>query len=262
MCLSLFNDIGAEELYVEYGTAKNLRILSIHKIYRSLGPSRCRGLLFFYGLTGVDSITSFVGYGKVTAWNVWNTFFDEFTELFEKLSFSVSIEDLTEEDFLKVEYFVSLMYQHTKPFNPLPINDTRKMLFMSKGVSFDKLPPTQNVLRLKILRVLYQCMVWSNALVKMPNLPPVQDYGWEIVDNKVSFLWSTLPDVIKGCWDTFVKCNCRKGTCTSKCSCRKAAEVCTTLCSCNCFSLNCIFYLDLFKQTRKEISFEILDSLL
>ena len=106
---------------------------------------------------------------------------------------------------------------------------------MTKGVCFDKLLPTQNVLPLKILRVLYQCMVWSNALVKMPNLPPVQDYGWGIVDSKVSFLWSTLPDVIKGCQDTFVKCNCRKGTCTSKCSCRKAAEVCTTLCGCNCF---------------------------
>ena len=237
ICLSLFNDIGAEELYVEYGTAKNLRILPIHKIHHSLGPTRCRGLLFFYGLTGVDSIASFVGYGKVTAWNVWNAFSDQFTSLFQKLSFSVSSEDLTEEDFLQVEYFVSIMYQHLKSFIPLSINDTRKKLFMTKGVSFDKLPPTQNVLRLKILRVLYQCMVWSNALVKAPILPPVTDYGWKIVDKKLSFLWSTLPDVIKGCWDTFVKCNCKKGSCTKDCSCRKAAEVCTTLCGCNCFTI-------------------------
>ena len=50
ICVSLFSEIGAEEFYVHYGTSKNLRLLPIHEIHRSLGPRRCRGLLFFYEL--------------------------------------------------------------------------------------------------------------------------------------------------------------------------------------------------------------------
>ena len=70
-----------------------------------------------------------------------------------------------------------------------------KKCFSPKVVSFDKLPPTKNVLRLKTLRVLYQCMVWANSLVKEPNLPFVLDYEWQVVDEKQSFIDSTLPDV-------------------------------------------------------------------
>lgn len=30
--------------------------------------------------------------------------------------------------------------------------------------------------------------------------------------------WSTLPDIVKGCWITFVKCNVKKSNCTEDCS--------------------------------------------
>ena len=236
ICVSLFDDIGAEELFVEYGTSKNLRLLPIHEIKRSLGPRRCRGILYFYGLTGGDAITAFVGYGKVAAWGVWMAFDSQFTDMFAKLSYCQSKADLTDEDFLQVEFFISAMYQHLKSFTPLPINDTRKKMFLTKGMSFEKLPPTRNVLHFKTLRALYQCIVWANSLVKEPNLPSVLDYGWQVVEKNLTFLWSTLPDVVKGCWDTFVKCNCKKSSCTKKCSCRKAGEVCTTLCGCNCYN--------------------------
>ena len=152
-----------------------------------------------------------------------------------KFSFCKSSAELTEDDFLQVEFFISAMYQHLKSFTSLPIVDTRKKMFLTKGVSFDKLPPTKDVLHFKTLRVLYQCMVWANSLVKEPKLPSVLDYGWQVVDEKLSFLWSTFPDVVKGCWDTFVKCNCKKSSCTKNCSCRKAGEVCTTLCGCSCY---------------------------
>ena len=131
ICVSLLDKIGAEELYVEYGTSKNLRLLPIHEIKHSLGPRRCRGILFFYALTGGDAITAFVGFGKVTAWNVWMAFASQFTESFAKFSFCKSSAELTEDDFLQVEFFISAMYQHLKSFTPLPINDTRKKMFLT-----------------------------------------------------------------------------------------------------------------------------------
>ena len=45
-------------------------------------------------------------------------------------------------------------------------------------------------------------MIWANSLVKEPDLPSVLDYGWQVVDEKLSFICSTLPDVVKGCVGT------------------------------------------------------------
>ena len=235
LCLSLFTEIGAEKLYVEFGTSKNLRYLPIHEMHASLGPQKCKGLPFFHSFTGCDSTVAFAGYGKLSAWNIWNDFTHEFTEIFGKLSCCTSIDDLADEDVLHVEYFVSALYMRLKTFAPLEINDTRKKMFLTKGVSFDKLPPTKDALYHKILRVIYQCMIWSNSLVREPELPPVESWGWKISDRTLSFIWSSLPDVIKGCWDTFVKCKC-KISCTKKCSCRKAGEICTSLCGCKCYT--------------------------
>ena len=92
-----------------------------------------------------------------------------------------------------------------KTFTRVDVSDTRKKMFLAKGVSFDKLLPTKNVLYLKILRCVYQSMVWTNSLMKSPGLPSAQSFGWKLINGTLSFLWSTLPDIVKGCWDTFVK---------------------------------------------------------
>ena len=52
VCLSLFT----ENIYVEFGMPKNLRLLLIHEIHSSLGPTHCRSLSFFYSLTGCDAM--------------------------------------------------------------------------------------------------------------------------------------------------------------------------------------------------------------
>ena len=205
-------------------------------MYSSLDPRKCKGLPFFHSFTGCDTTVAFAGFGKVSSWNIWNDFSQQFTDMFAKLSYSTSIEDLTEENFLQIEFFVSALYMRMKTFIPLEINDARKKMFLSKGVSFDKLPPTRDALYFKILRVMYQCMIWTNALVKEPELPPVQKFGWHSSEGTLSFIWSSLPDVVKGCWDAFVKCNCKKSQCTKNCSCRKAGEVCTSLCGCKCYA--------------------------
>ena len=235
ICLSLFDQIGADNLWIEFGTSRNLRLLPIHDIYKSLGPDRCKGLPFFHALTGCDATTAFVGYGKVSAWKVWEDFINEYTEFFVRLSFCTSADDLSEDDFQIIQTFVSSMYMKMKTFVRIDVNDARKKMFLSKGVSFDKLPPTKDVLYLKILRCIYQCIVWTNSLIKSPDLPSTQNYGWTLIQGTLSFLWSSLPDVVKGCRDTFVKCNCKKSNCTKNCSCKRAKEPCTTLCGCNCY---------------------------
>ena len=135
-----------------------------------------------------------------------------------------------------METLVSSVYMRLKTFTRVNVNDTRKKMFLAKGVSFDKLPPTKDVLYLKILRCVYQSMVWTNSLMKSPGLPSAQSFGWKLINGTLSFLWSTLPDIVKGCWDTFVKCNCKKSNCSKNCSCKNLGEPCTTLCGCHCYN--------------------------
>ena len=68
---ALFQDIGARQLWVNFGTQKRLRIIPIHDIFERLGPQRCKGLLFFHALTGADSTAGFAGFSKISAWKIW-----------------------------------------------------------------------------------------------------------------------------------------------------------------------------------------------
>ena len=119
------------------------------------------------------------------------------------------------------ETFISSMYMRMKTFTRIDINGAWKKMFLTKGVSFDKLPPTKDVLHLKILRCIYQFFVWTNSLMKSPALPSVQSYSWKLINGTLSFVWSTLPDIVKGCWDIFVKCNCKKSGWAKNCSANK-----------------------------------------
>ena len=97
---------------------------------------------------------AFAGFGKVSAWKVWEDFTCEFTAIFGKLSYCSSIKDIADDDIRQLEYFVSALYIRLRSFTPLEINDTRKKMFLSKGISFDKHPPTKNALFFKILRTM------------------------------------------------------------------------------------------------------------
>ena len=200
-------------------SVEKLRLYPIHDIHSSLGVSCSKVLLFFHSFTGCDSTTAFFGFGKVSCWKVWDHFTAQFTEVFIKLSLCDSI-DVTNDDIDLLEYFVSTLFMRTLTFSPLKINCTRKKLFY-KGVSLDKLPPSKDVLFYNILRSIFQCIIWRNSLSKQSLSPSVQNWGWTFNDGKLSFLWSELPDVVKGCWDTFVKCNCKVSNCTRNCSCKK-----------------------------------------
>ena len=60
------------ELWLAFGTSKHFQYIAAHKIANRLGPGRSRALPMFHALTGCDTVSSFVGHGKKTAWNTWN----------------------------------------------------------------------------------------------------------------------------------------------------------------------------------------------
>ncbi|KAG7160899.1 hypothetical protein Hamer_G007673 [Homarus americanus] len=59
-----------DELWLAFGTGKSFRYLAAHEMAACLGPKKVRALPMFHALTGCDSVYSFSGYGKKTAWAI------------------------------------------------------------------------------------------------------------------------------------------------------------------------------------------------
>ena len=77
------------ELWVAFGTGKHFRYLAAHSMAIGLGPKKAKALPMFHALTGCDTVSSFVGHSKKTAWTTWNAL-PELTDVLLKLSSALS----------------------------------------------------------------------------------------------------------------------------------------------------------------------------
>ena len=63
--------LSIDQLWVAFGTGKSFRFLAAHEMAQALGPNKCRGLPAFHAFTGCDTVSSFGGRSKKTAWETW-----------------------------------------------------------------------------------------------------------------------------------------------------------------------------------------------
>ena len=68
--LYAFWDLDVQELWVEFGVGKTKTWLPIHYYANLLGEEVCRAVLFWYALTGCDTVSHFQGRGNKTAWKM------------------------------------------------------------------------------------------------------------------------------------------------------------------------------------------------
>ena len=128
LAVSVAIGLGPEyELWLAFGTGKHFRYLAAHKIASGLGPTKAQALPMFHALTSCDTVSSFVGYGKKTAWNIWNPL-PELTEALLKLSCAPS--DIQEDVMHTIERFVILMYDKTSTCTD--IDKARRKIFARK----------------------------------------------------------------------------------------------------------------------------------
>ena len=217
-----FNNINPDEL----GTGFSFRYIAVHQQAAAMNPRQCATLPIFHALTGCDTVSSFAGRGKKTAWEIWKVF-PEVTDAFEELLCMSS--DVSEESMSLLERFVVLMYDRTSDI--MEVNDARKQLFAHKSRSLDYIPPTQAAPQQHIKRASLQANCWNQTLVLNPELPSPAEWGWTKEASVWQPLWTTLPEASKSCHE-LIYCNCKKG-CTGRCKCTKAALKCTALCACS-----------------------------
>ena len=82
--IAMFNQINHDELWLAFGTGSNFHYIPIHEVASGIDPRNCVVLPVFHAFTGCDTVLSFGGRGRKTAWKIWQVFPDV-TEAFEHL---------------------------------------------------------------------------------------------------------------------------------------------------------------------------------
>ncbi|GFO12519.1 hypothetical protein PoB_003902400 [Plakobranchus ocellatus] len=216
------------EIWVAFGTGKHLRYIPAHDIAKEIGYEKARALLRFHAFTGCDTVSSFAGRGKKTAFDIWKSF-DEVTPAFSSLLTDPSTFN---DDCMSVlEAYVVLLYDHT--CTETTVDSARKNIFTTKDRSMDNIPPTKAALLQHTKRAIYQGgYVWGQALVRCPVIPSPNTHGWQKSGGQGwQPFWTLLPEAVAACSELF-KCGCKKG-CPRQCKCVRTALKCTSLCHCN-----------------------------
>ena len=115
-----------------FGTGGHFRFIPIHEVAAAVGPRKYATLPLFHALTGYDTVSSFAGIGKKTAWAAWNVY-PEVTEAFEELMHMA--DPICDRTLEVIERFVVLMYNRTSDLRR--VNDARKQLFAQKSSSLE-----------------------------------------------------------------------------------------------------------------------------
>ena len=230
IAISIFERLGLQELWIDFGTGKNRQFIPVHTVAQNLGPQKCHTLPLFHAYTGCVTTSPFFGIGKRTAWATW--------EAFPQITHTLTVlmahpEDLSIDciHMELLERFTILMYAKTS--NASHVNVARWELFSQGTQTLDTIPPTQQALLQHAFRALYQVShIWNQCLEPQQDLPDASDWGW-VKDEKSNVyapLWTVLPDASKACALLF-HCGCTK-VCRGNCKCSRASLRCTLLCRC------------------------------
>lgn len=215
------------ELWVEFGVGKNKRFIAAHKISSEIGDERSKALPLVHAFTGCDTVSSFAGRGKKTAFQVWKTI-PEITP--EMAHYMVSPQEFDDTKMEPFEKFVILLYDRT--CSKTSVDAARMHMFTTKGRPIDAIPPTLAALLQHTKRAIHQAaFVWGQMFVRCPDVPSPGSWGWRKGKSmKWEPLWTVLPEAAASCSE-LLRCACQK-SCSGRCKCLKAALKCTTLCRC------------------------------
>ena len=109
LSVSFFSQMKPNELWIAFSTGKSFRFIVVHEIVSSLTPMACSSLLAFRAFTGSDTVSSFGGRGKKTAWEMWKVF-SEVTDAFSEMT---NMTEISEMCMSQLERFVVLIYDRT-----------------------------------------------------------------------------------------------------------------------------------------------------
>ena len=177
--------------------------------------------------TGCDSVSSFNGIGKRSAFKILKEKKEKLIDLFE---FGDNPILHIQSEF--VETCISFVCSLYDKGDTCDINSLRYKFFTQKNKSAENLPPTLDALILHLKRACYQTFIWKQACQPELNLPSPDGNGWYVNNGVLSPEYMVKPPVPESTIE-LVCCKCKKGCKTGACSCRKSNLSCTDVCQCH-----------------------------
>ena len=168
------------ELWLAFGTRKHFRYLACHEMAIALRTRKAQALPMFHALTGCDTVSSFVGHGKKTAWSTWNVQ-PQLTDAMLNLSCAPS--NVQDDVMHTIEQYVILLYDRTSTCTD--IDKARRKMF-ARRPNVKQIPPTKAALELTACeesnlsrRSCVGSVVGSSSYIAFANqLGMDKDRGW------------------------------------------------------------------------------------
>ena len=224
-------EIGCKELYLYTGRegkyTDQKRYIPIHVLSQKFTQQQQNILLAVYCITGCDTVSTFYGYGKKTAFRLLM----KDANKYQALSLLGSTTELTKEGLAGATAFVEALYGKSccTCLNSLRVEMSQKR----KKLLVKKLPPTDDSFKLHVLRTIFQLHTWNTALCPIQeNLDPLE-YGFSL-DTSTNQMHPTLmgqspaaPELLND-----LVCSCSSGQCHILCCCLENDQPCTKACEC------------------------------
>ena len=227
-----FND--QADFWIDFGLGDYRRFISIKRSYDLMGDSICLVLPFFHAFSGCDSTSSFYRKTKRSLFDYWMTYPKQevITAAFQQLSWQPSAA-VIESQFPAVEEFVAYSFGLK---DQKSVDEARFEIFRSSSAgNLRELPPSQNSLKLHVLRSAYQSgWVWGNTLSSQ-DLPLLTDWGWKYDENSRIRIHWFKEDLNSGrmkLLELIKTCKCEIGARCLNCSCGKKYFLCLSYCNC------------------------------
>ena len=156
------------------GSRSKTQLLNLTGIGQKLGEEVCSALPGVHAVTGCDSVSTFVGIGKRSAFEI---ILKSPGARSAMAGLGQSFQSIPQEVLDGVEQFVCTLYKAPQCTS---INQARYELFCTKSLQSNQLPPCQDALRKHIARANYQAAVWRCSLSAAPEVPEPQGNGKQL----------------------------------------------------------------------------------
>ena len=201
------------------------RYIPVHCIREHLSQEQNNIMMSVYCLTGCDTVSSFYGHGKKSAFKLLLQQLDKFQDL-ACLGIGPNVPAV---GIIAATGFVGALYgtKDCKSLNALRCEKARGKQPLCK------LPPTEDSFLCHMKRVNGQLNIWHKATVAMSDIPDPTDAGF-ILDGERVLVPQMItqspgpPELLNE-----LVCECQPGFCNTDCICLNNSQACTAACLCS-----------------------------
>ena len=183
------------KISMHVGTGNKQRFMNINELHQHLGNPLCLALPVFHALTGCDFNPCFFRKGKARPFSILQRS-EKYTKAFANLNVN-NIDttiNIIEEYICRICGFkkiTNINQVRLATFSKIyDFNENKNVLDLKiKKYDGSMLPPCKAELNEQIKRAAYIGTLWRNAHQRNLENLPIEDFGWQIINDKCINKW-------------------------------------------------------------------------